>query len=407
MQLQFNTVSEPSKAGEKWKSLFDKFWPNYRIWFLSQNNTSTPDLKTSQEALKKYMPKMWATYKHLCKLTNADSDPELARFLTGFQPPAYISACAQAVIDADEIQLVRNYDYHPDLLEGTILLSKWNTHKVMGTSDCLTGLVDGMNNAGLCVSLTFGGRKEVGVGFGIPFILRYVLEFCKTTAEAVKILKGIPSHMSYNVTVVDKKGTIKTVMLAPDKKPLVTNTHFATNHQGEIDWPENAQFNQTVKRYNFIKNYLKSKNVSSSELAKAFLHPPLYNTKFNAGFGTLYTAVYQPEKLKMQILWPNVAIERSFDDFEEEQILIQYHLEAQSAPTVYEPTQTLVPTAPIAATEYVSEGSHKWQDAVVDSLVNSMTNDKAKKKELREKLMPNGQVAWEAIANFWNENTTY
>jgi predicted choloylglycine hydrolase len=392
MQLKFNTVSEPTIAGEKWKSLLHKYWPNYKVWFLSKNTKQTPDLKTSQEALKKYMPKMWPTYEHLCNITNADSD--LARFLTGFQPPAYISACAQAVINSDEIQLVRNYDYHPDLLEGTLLLSQWNDHKVIGTSDCLIGIVDGMNDAGLCVSLTFGGRKEVGYGFGIPFILRYVLEFCTTTNEAIKVLKSIPSHMSYNVTVVDKKGAIKTVMLAPDKVPFVTNTAFATNHQGEVDWPENAQFNQTVKRYNFIKNYLKSKNVGSAELAKAFLHPPLYNTKFTEGFGTLYTSVYQPEKMRMQLLWPNRAIERSFDDFEDEQILIHYNQEVQAAPAAY-----------ISANEEFVNTAYRWQDAVVDSLVKSMVGkeSKAKQKELHDKLMPNGEVAWEAIADFWNE----
>ena len=163
MQLNFKTVSEPTIAGAKWKGLFDTYWAGYKTWFLSKDTVNTPDLKTSQDALKKYMPKMWSTYEHLCRLTNAD--PVKARFLTGFQPPPYLSACAQAVIKADEIQLVRNYDYHPDLLEGTILLSKWNDQKVMGTSDCLIGIVDGMNDSGLCVSLTFGGRKEVGYGF--------------------------------------------------------------------------------------------------------------------------------------------------------------------------------------------------------------------------------------------------
>ncbi len=398
MQLQFNTVAEPSVAGAKWKSLVDKFWSNYKVWFLSQDSNSTPGLRTSQEALKKYMPKMWPTYEHLCEVANADD--VMARFLTGFQPPAYVSACAQAVIDTDEIQLVRNYDYHPDLLEGTLLLSKWNKHKVIGTSDCLIGIVDGMNDAGLCVSLTFGGRKEVGFGFGIPFILRYVLEFCSNTTEAVKELKRIPSNMSYNVTVVDKKGTIQTVMLAPDKKPTASKIPFATNHQGTVDWPENAQFNQTVKRYNFIKNYLKTKNVESKELAKAFLHPPLYNTKFNEGFGTLYTSVYQPEKMRMQLLWPNVVIERSFDHFEDEQITIYFDQQAtpEYPAPIYEATQP-----------QVEQSAYNWQDAVVDSLVKSMVGNKpkAKQQELRNKLMPDGKVAWEVIADFWNKPVEY
>ena len=392
MQLNFNSVSEPSVPGAKWKKLFDAYWPGYRTWFLSNETIYTPDLKTSQDALKMYMPKMWPTYVRLCELTNAD--PVIARFLTGFQPPAYISACAQAVIKADEIQLVRNYDYHPDLLEGTLLLSKWNDKNVIATSDCLIGAVDGMNDSGLCVSLTFGGRKEVGYGFGIPFILRYVLEFCDNTREAVKILKSIPSHMSYNVTIVDKTGVIKTVRLAPDKAPLVTNDAFATNHQGLVDWHENAHFNQTLKRSNFIRKYLQSKNISAMELAKAFLHPPLYNTKFQEGFGTLYTAVYQPENLIVKILWPDVAIERSFKSFKEEHLLIQY---SQTAPSI-------LPESIWEAEQLPSTG-YSWQDAVVDSLVKAVAGrkSKAKQDELRKRLRPDGQIAWKVLVDYWNE----
>lgn len=392
MHLEFNTVSESTKAGEKWKKLFDSYWPAYKEWFSSSKTSLTPDLETSQQALKKYMPKIWSTYQHLCELTNADT--EMARFLTGFQPPAYVSACAQAVINTDEIQLVRNYDYHPDLFEGTLLLSKWNERKVIGTTDCLTGLIDGMNDDGLCVSLTFGGRKEVGYGFGIPFILRYVLEFCSTTQEAVKILKNLPSHMSYNVTVVDRTGEIKTVMLASNKKSLVTTTAFATNHQGAVNWPANAKFNQTVKRYNFIKNYLSAKNIKSADLTKAFLHPPLYNTRFTEGFGTLYTAVYQPEKLRMQLLWPNASLERSFDNFKEENIIIYYG--EKNHPNFI---------AQAHIEDEFGELTYGWQDAVVDSLVKSLDSRASlkKQKELREMLMPQGEIAWDVIADYWNE----
>ena len=51
-------------------------------------------------------------------------------------------------------------------------------------SDCLWGLLDGINDSGLAVSLTFGGRKDVGDGFAIPLVVRYVLETCDTVAEA-------------------------------------------------------------------------------------------------------------------------------------------------------------------------------------------------------------------------------
>ena len=87
----------------------------------------------------------------------------------------------------------------------------------MGTSDGLWGLVDGMNDAGLAISLTFGGRRVVGDGFGVPLILRYVLQTCETAEEAGEVLARVPTHMSYNVTVLDAKRNYLTAMMAPDR----------------------------------------------------------------------------------------------------------------------------------------------------------------------------------------------
>ncbi|TDD97305.1 C45 family autoproteolytic acyltransferase/hydolase [Flavobacterium cellulosilyticum] len=324
MQLHYNTISEPDVPGLKWKKLFDTFWPAYHAWLVSKDAAYFPDLHASQEALKKYMPKMWPTYLRLCKLSNGDQI--VANFLTGFNPPAYICACSQAVMTKNTVQLVRNYDYHPNLFEGNLVLSSWNGKKVIATSDCLIGAIDGMNEDGLAISLTFGGSKVVGMGFGIPFILRYVLEFCSNVEEAVEELMVIPAHMSCNVTVIDKSGNFKTILLSPERDPIVTDDSFTTNHQETIDWPENAKFNKTIERSVFIKNLLLEKNLSANKMTNAFLKPPLYNTLFNQGFGTLYTAVYNPIEGSVQIRWPQDKIVVSFNDFTEEYKHIEFNL---------------------------------------------------------------------------------
>jgi predicted choloylglycine hydrolase len=363
LNFTYKTVAEPTKAGAKWQQLFLASWPNYRSWLHASEFGQHLSLADRESALLKYMPKMWETYTQLCSLVHTE-DKELAHsFLTGYCPPAYLGGCAQAVVRKEEIQLVRNYDYHPNLLEGTLLLSKWNNQKVIATSDCIIGALDGMNESGLCVSLTFGGRKQVGLGFGIPFILRYVLEFCHTTQEAIDQLSNIPSHMSYNVTVVDKTGDHKTIMLAPDRMPVITNEAFATNHQRKVSWPENAAFNQTIKRANFIKSLLHSDHISGAQLTKAFLHPPLYNTTFKEGFGTLYTAVYKPESLSVQILWPQQTIIRSFDFFVEEIIPIYFQQSNQSV--TQDEKHNL---------EQIFAHSDNWQYAVVDSLVSTFAS---------------------------------
>ena len=67
-------------------------------------------------------------------------------------------------------------DHHRDLSEQVVYSSAFTGRRVIGTADCLWGLLDGMNDAGLVVSLAFGGRRDNGPGFGIPLVVRYVLE---------------------------------------------------------------------------------------------------------------------------------------------------------------------------------------------------------------------------------------
>ena len=322
MEFDFSSISEPTLPGPKWQQLFNLYWPVYAAWFKANSTNDEPDLMASQIALKHYMPEMLPTYGRLCNLINADETA--ARFLTGFQPPAYATGCSQAILTENVVQLVRNYDYHPDLAEGRLLLSAWNGKEVIANCDCLAGVLDGMNEDGLVVSLTYGGRKEVGKGFGIPFILRYVLEFCSNVKEAVEALTRIPSHQSYNVTAIDRTGAFKTVRLAPDRAPYITDERYTVNHQGKVDWPENAQFNKTIERGQFLENVL-SKKVDADTLVDKFLYQaPLYNTRFTEGFGTLYTAVYRPEEGMIQIRWPNETMIQSFDDFREEEKIIEF-----------------------------------------------------------------------------------
>lgn len=210
------------------------------------------------------------------------------------RPPPYVSGCTQAVWTSEEPLRVRNYDYSPGLLEGTILLSEWNGHPVIAMGDGLWGAVDGINESGLPVSLAFVGRQAVGDGFDITLILRYVLEFCRTAREAVEVLKRVPTHMSYNVTVLDREQRFATVFVAPDRAPVVRQVPIATNHQGKIEWRRHAWATATLEREHAVASRLADCDETADGFVDAFLEPPLFNTAYRRGFGTLYTAVYRP-----------------------------------------------------------------------------------------------------------------
>ena len=225
--------------------------------------------------------------------------------------------------------LVRNYDYSPFLFEGVILKTAWNGRQVIAMSDCLWGVLDGMNEEGLALSLSFGGRREVGQGFGVPLVLRYILEFCTTTREAAKVLERVPVHMTYNVTVLDRTGQFLTAYLAPDRPTLLLPLAVTTNHQKRVEWEKHAHATATVERQRFLTRRLRESIDSPDSLIQAFLRSPAYSTSYSRGFGTLYTAVYHPTLGKVNYHWPNRPWQQSFTEFEEGAYVLNFPVDGE------------------------------------------------------------------------------
>ncbi len=328
MDLVFETVSE-AKAGPKWQALFETLWPAYQKWFLSDGIEARQTYLAGTRAFKTYMPELLPTYESLCEL--AGGGDLAARFLSFYCPPAYLSGCSQAIWAGDEPMLVRNYDYAPSLCDGLILHTHWNDRTVLGMSDGLFGLVDGVNDRGLAVSLTFGGRTIVGNGFGVPIILRYILEFCDTASDAIEVLKIIPCHMTYNVTVIDKNGKYATVYLSPDRKAVVTDQRVATNHQEHVEWHKHARATATVERERFLLQRLTLHDETADRFIGAFQRPPLYSTAFGRGFGTVYTAVYWPKRGIAEYHWPGVRWTQSLKSPTEGSRLIRFPVHSEAA----------------------------------------------------------------------------
>ncbi|WP_099826425.1 C45 family autoproteolytic acyltransferase/hydolase [Oceaniglobus indicus] len=313
--MLWRALSEPV-PGPKWAGLFREYWPDYHRWWASDGDAARPKYTECRQAIASHMPEILGLYDRLCEL--AGGGDQAARFLSFYNPPPYLSACSQAVWSGQEPVLVRNYDYNHKAFDSLTLSTAWTGRRVIGTSDGLWGLVDGMNDAGLAVSLTFGGRRIVGQGFGVPLILRYVLETCTTAAQAGKVLARIPTHMSYNVTVLDAARNYLTAYMSPDRETAISNAAVATNHQESVEWVSHARFTATVERERFLLHRMALHRDPEDKFINAFLKPPLYSTAFDQGFGTLYTAVYRPRLGQMELRWPGVVWPFGFADFREE-----------------------------------------------------------------------------------------
>ena len=263
---------EELQPGAKLQQLFRRYWPQYRSWFLREGEAARPSFAVFLRMPRQHMPELVPTYEQLVEL--AGGGDIAARFLTLYCPPALFSGCSQAVWTHDRVALIRNYDYTSHWFDGLLLHSAWNGTHVIAMADCLWGVLDGMNQHGLAVSLAFGGRAVVGKGFGIALVLRYLLETCRTTKEAALVLCRVPVHMAYNVTVIDRQGDYATAFIAPDPDTIITRTPVSVNHQGQIELPRQAREWKTVHREHALVACLQDPDRTLDGLIRQFFTAP-------------------------------------------------------------------------------------------------------------------------------------
>ena len=312
--LTFHAVEE-AQPGARWRERFAASWPAYRAWYLRDGDAARPSYAVARSMLRAHMPQLVPVWERLVELTGGGD--VAARMLSLYDTPPLVTGCSQAVFGGAEPLLVRNYDFDPDLLEGVIHATALTGRRVLGMSDCLWGLLDGVNDAGLAVSLAFGGRRVARAGFAIPLVVRYVLETCETTAQVLDVLARLPVQASYNLTIVDRGGAAATARVAPDRAPALGPVPVATNHQGVADWEEHARATGSVERERCMLDLLAGRAVDAAGFVAAFLEAPLHSRAYAAGFGTLYTAVYRPHDGAAEYRWPGVRWRQSLDAFEE------------------------------------------------------------------------------------------
>ncbi len=315
VNFTFRSLEELS-IGPKWQGVFEERWPHYRAWFLREGEEARPSYATSVRMLRAHMPELLPVYEHLVEL--AGGGDLAARMLSLYKPPPYLAACSQGVWTRDGApMLVRNYDYAPSRMEGMVWSTRMLDRRVIGMSDCLWGLLDGMNDAGLAVSLTFGGRRVLGDGFGIPIVVRYLLEVCADVGEAREALARLPYSLSHNLTLADASGLVLTAYLSPDREPIFREFPVATNHQGIVEWPEQAKATRTIERERHILELLDAVETTAETFEGSFLRAPLFSTAYSSGFGTLYTAAYRPVTQAVRYRWPAFSWDLGFEAFEE------------------------------------------------------------------------------------------
>jgi predicted choloylglycine hydrolase len=263
-----------------------------------------------------------------------------ARFLSHWSPPPLFAACSLATWTNGSNLLVRNYDYPPALCDATMLATRWGGTAVLGMSDCVVGLLDGVNEHGLSAAIAFGGRKVVAPGFGVGLVVRYLLQVARDVPEALDVLRRVPVQLAYNVALVDRSGRSAVAYIAPDRPLAVAPGYVAGNRQGRTEWPEHASFCGTVEREEALGRAVADPGLGGAGLVRRFLEEPVYRPSSETPWGTVYTAAYDSDAAAVDLVWPDDHWRLELHAFREGRR--SRHLEVAVPPTAH------IPTPPVA-----------------------------------------------------------
>lgn len=225
--------------------------------------------------------------------------------------------------------LARNSDFLVEL-EKTNMNCLYNLDHVyafQGNTTAFIEMEDGMNEHGLAIGLTFIYPAIRKPGFNAGMIVRYLLEKCQTTKEAIERLKQLPIASSQTLTIADKNGDIvvvecnpkKMVIISPqqDESFVVATNHF---HSPQLDFYNNFDIDnwKSEERYQNAYHALKTHPYDSIDLARDILsgkHGFMCQYDRKKGADTLWSVIYSCQDHRIWRVEGNPARKKFQEDF--------------------------------------------------------------------------------------------
>lgn len=215
----------------------------------------------------------------------------------------------------NEILFARNSDFLVNLekLYANCIYNLKDSYSFNANTTAFVQMEDGVNEHGLAVGLTFIYPKLRKPGFNAGMLIRYLLEKCKTTEEAITELYRLPIASAQTVTIADKYGEIAVVECNPENivviKPEEGEMFVATANNFNSELMQQYR-NTTIddwgsaRRYETAYNALRgNQELYSVEYAESILSGKYgfmcqYDRKKNAD--TVWSVVYD---LKRKQVW--------------------------------------------------------------------------------------------------------
>lgn len=187
-------------------------------------------------------------------LAEAIQEPyeRLAAFIltVGYRKPMGCSAFAS--VNDSTVIFGRNYDFYYRFEKycESYLTRPNRAYASLGNTDIFVGREDGVNEKGLAVSMHFVSAQLGTPGVNFPIAVRFILDKCATTAEAVNFLTHVRFLTANNYLIADRGGELAVVEACPSgvrvRRPEAGESFIAaTNH---FVHPEMKPFEDASKR---------------------------------------------------------------------------------------------------------------------------------------------------------------
>lgn len=178
----------------------------------------------------------------------------------------------------------------------------------LGFSLLQFGRIDGINEHGLCVTMSAGCPQVQPVEEGCRFwaVVRTVLDRCKSVPEALEVVQSIPISFHLNLLLTDKHSEAALIEMFSSKRAVKRigpstkeQTIWSTNH---YNLPKMIAYDQSrmwmsVARYQKIASVLKnpSSKITKEQLRQLLSKPipeGLSCHYYDACFGTLWSMIF-------------------------------------------------------------------------------------------------------------------
>ena len=272
------------EAGYNWGKLLyqrNKIITNNHTFIITEERKKFA--KDCLPIYKKYYPEILEEIKGIAE-GQGISYEDLYTFLLSMYCFEFNNRCTCfALKDEGNIIFGRNSDFLVELenLYMNCLYQLNNAYAFNGNTTAFVEIEDGINEFGLAVGLTFVYPKIRRPGINAGMLVRYLLERCKTTTEAIKQIKQLPIASTQTLTIADQKGEIVVVECNPEKieiiKPnkdgnfVATANNFNSSKMKEYRNPKIDDW-KADDRYKIAYNSLKeNRNNFSLKLAQNIL----------------------------------------------------------------------------------------------------------------------------------------